>query len=199
MLPATINGIVGEYALVQCTDPKYRGQLVTENMEVRIDQDQPPSWQASTLLHELTHLAFELCRGVTAPADDREEPACEVLGRLLAKVLIDNPALLDFTADICQVDIIGEIWKVGYMREPSEDEPGTIAWIHSRTQTLRCRDDVPVQLQRLRLFQMVGQATLAAGGIKDCYDPYYWNMFSSLYALLRANPGAHPKAVIAGG
>lgn len=196
MIPAVINGFVGDLAITHCSNRKYRGQLVMERLELSIDQNQPPSWQVQTLVHEMTHLAFALCHGIIDDGDDREEPACTAIGRLLPKVLMDNPGLLDPIAELRQVDIIGEIWNVEYMEEPSEEDLGTVAWRHTSSQTLRCREELPLQLRRLRLFQLVCEAVLLIGGVAEPSNTYYWSMSAMLYALLRANPGVHTKAVV---
>lgn len=198
-LPKTINGFVSDFHVdeVEHLGNNRKAEFDFEQRSIRVLRELAPSWQATSFMHELTHLAFALTRGGLGSGDEQEEPTCEVIGRLLPKVLMDNPGILSPETVVDTVDIIGESWLVRCVHEPYPEDDGSVGWLDFRNQTMRLRHDNDLHVQRLRLFQLVGKAVLSAGYIEDFGDTYYLAMLAMLYALLRSNPQAHPRAVIA--
>ena len=200
MLPESINALVGPCPVEPLEDSrKYRGLFLAEELAIRVDQSLPLSWRAQTLVPEMAHLACNLTRGFAGSKDEREEQFCTIMGRLLAKVLLDNPGLLDPDAELAAVDVLGEVWRVELRDEPSDDEDDVSAWLHTRSQTMRCRKDSHPSVRKLRVFQLTCEAVLQAGGVEEFSDPYYWSAAAMLYALFLANPDAHPRAVMSNG
>lgn len=200
MLPKAINALVGECIIESLEDVRrFRGLFMANDLVIRVDTSHPLSWQAQTLIHEMAHLACALVRGLGGDGDEREEQFCTIMGRFLPKVLLDNPGLLRFGAELTEIDVLGEVWRVDNLDEPGDDEDDVSAWLHTRSQTMRCRKDSHPAVRKLRVFQLTCEAILQAAGVEEFSNAYYWSVSAMLYVLLLANPQAHPKVVIAGG
>lgn len=197
MLPKTINGLVAEFDVISVEHIGHNrtGEIDHEQCRICILESYPLSWQSHILIHELVHLAFALNHGLFEREDEREEYTCVIIGRFLPKVLVDNPDLLD--GDPQYIDVLGELWKVKDVAEPDPDSDGSAGWLSWRDHTMYCRAGSDSQIRRMRRFQMTCEAILAAVEfVEDYRDFYYRQMSATLFALLRANPQVHPRAVM---
>ena len=187
MLPRQINGLVSKLD-VKMVDrmPHERAALNFEQGCIAITK-QHPTGEITSLLHEMVHLAFCLAAGcVGVETDDREEPACTILGRFLPRVIVDNPTMLQKMP--AEVDILGEVWTVLECEYPDDQDEDVAFMDDVRNQTFRIGRNMSDDNKIMRLFMLTCGSILEACMVGDGTDDYYLPMYAMLYALLRANP-----------